>query len=163
MSEFVAHTAAAGVTPTIARHSYAKLGKSHAFEAQPAVLHFGGYKLNKVHTQKLRLVNRSDRSQRVHIIVPTTPYFKAKYDKKGLVAPGMAEEVTIEFMPTEWRCAPACRGFHACAPAAAILCAAPCSPCHRLGCACLVLSLCVLPSPRCSMAQVLLRLREAAQ
>ena len=135
MSEFVAHTAAAGVTPTIARHSYAKLGKSHAFEAQPAVLHFGGYKLNKVHTQKLRLVNRSDRSQRVHIIVPTTPYFKAKYNKKGLVAPGMAEEVTIEFMPTEWRCVARTPAPHACVKH--LLCALP----HDVS------VICVVPRP----------------
>lgn len=102
-SEFVAHTAAPGTNPAIQRHAYAKLGKAHSFEAQPAVMHFGGYTLNKVHQHKLRIVNRSDRSQRVNIIVPTTPYFKAVYDKKGLIAPGMAEEVTIEFMPTEWR------------------------------------------------------------
>ena len=104
MSDFVAFTAAPGTNPVIDRHSYAKLGKASGFEAQPAVMHFGGYTLNKVHQQKLRIVNTSERSQRVNIIVPTTPYFRAKFQKKGLIAPGMAEEVTVEFMPTEWRC-----------------------------------------------------------
>ena len=82
---------------------YATIGSNGALEARPSVLHFGGFELNKVHEQVLRIVNVSGVSQRLHIIMPGTPYLQARVDKKGAIAPGMSEDVTIQFRPTEWR------------------------------------------------------------
>eukprot|EP00899_Mesostigma_viride_P017824 jgi/Mesvir1/26042/Mv26553-RA.1 len=82
---------------------YAKLGNNRFFEVRPAILHFGGYRVGKTHAQKIRVVNVSERSRRLHIIEPATPFFRIKCNKQGLIAPGMCEEVVVEFVPTEWR------------------------------------------------------------
>ena len=43
------------------------------------------------------MVNLSESSQRMHIINPTTPFFKIRnVQKKGVVAPGIAEEIIID-------------------------------------------------------------------
>lgn len=82
---------------------YAKLGKNAVLEIRPAVLHFGGYQVNQVHTQKVRVVNISREAQRVHIMNPTTASFKARNNKKGLIAPGMSEDIYIDFVPSAWQ------------------------------------------------------------
>ena len=79
------------------KHSFAQVGTTNAFEARPAIVHFGGYEVNKVHEQVVRVLNRTKKSQRLHILNPSTPYFHIRYDKKGAVAPGMSEDITIEF------------------------------------------------------------------
>jgi len=50
-----------------------------------------------------RIMNSSLRTQRFIIHEPTTKYFKARMSKLGAVAPGMWEEMTIEFTPDEHR------------------------------------------------------------
>ena len=73
--------------------------------AQPAVLHFGGYELNKRQTQTLRVVNKSLDTIRLALLKPTTPYFQLRWkrEKPGFLAPGMTLEVEVDFAPTEWR------------------------------------------------------------
>jgi hypothetical protein len=39
----------------------------------------------------------------MHILPPTTPYFKIHYAKKGMVPAGMAEDIYIQFTPTEFK------------------------------------------------------------
>ena len=51
----------------------------------------------------MHLLNASPVSQRLHILPPTTPSFKIFYNKKGVVAPGMTQPVTIVFEPKEYR------------------------------------------------------------
>ena len=82
---------------------YAKLEGNEALVPQPSVVHFGGYKLNRVHVQKVSVLNTSDLSQRLHVINTTTPFFRVRYNKKGRVAPGMSEDIFIEFKPNAWR------------------------------------------------------------
>jgi hypothetical protein len=82
---------------------YATIGTNGALVAEPGVLHFGGFEPGKRHTQVLRIVNRSPVSQRLHIIPPSTPHFKATCDKKGTLAPGMCEEIVVEFLPEQLR------------------------------------------------------------
>jgi hypothetical protein len=78
--------------------------KSNAFFAtEPSVLHFAGFKVGRKHMQTLRIKNISGTSRRLHILQPTTPYFQIKMQKIGLVAPGMSEEVTVEFTPSDLR------------------------------------------------------------
>jgi len=82
---------------------YAKLGKNALLECRPAVVHFGGYELHQRHTQKIKIVNVSRESQNVHIINPTTPYFRASFQKTGLIAPGMSQEIEVIFQPNAWQ------------------------------------------------------------
>ena len=67
------------------------------------MVHFGGYQLHEIHTQYLRVINISSTSQRLNIINPTTPHFKVRCDKRGIVAPGMEETIAIDFIPHEWK------------------------------------------------------------
>ncbi|KAG2423826.1 hypothetical protein HXX76_014986 [Chlamydomonas incerta] len=83
---------------------YSKVGNTRILQAEPAVLNFGGYELGKVYSQVLRIRNVRASGTRFHIIPPSTPFFKATCPaKKGLLAPGMTEEVTVEFCPTQYR------------------------------------------------------------
>ncbi|DBA94356.1 TPA: hypothetical protein ACH3X1_001962 [Trebouxia sp. C0004] len=83
---------------------YATIGHNACLEARPSVVHFGGFIVGSVHEQRVRLCNTSSSSTGTQIILPTTPYFKACCDnKKGLLAPGLEDVITVEFCPTEWR------------------------------------------------------------
>lgn len=82
---------------------YASIGTNGALVAEPGVLHFGGFEPGKRHSQVLRIVNSSPVSQRLHIIPPATPHFRATCDKKGTLAPGMCEEIVVEFLPEQLR------------------------------------------------------------
>ena len=55
---------------------YATIGHNACLEARPAVVHFGGFTLGNVHEQRIRLCNTSPSSTRMHIVLPTTTYFK---------------------------------------------------------------------------------------
>eukprot|EP00227_Mantoniella_beaufortii_P014551 CAMPEP_0197576992 /NCGR_PEP_ID=MMETSP1326-20131121/1787_1 /TAXON_ID=1155430 /ORGANISM="Genus nov. species nov., Strain RCC2288" /LENGTH=475 /DNA_ID=CAMNT_0043139983 /DNA_START=68 /DNA_END=1492 /DNA_ORIENTATION=- len=82
---------------------YATVGGNSTFSVTPPVMHFGGYTLGKVHRQRFVVTNHSNTSKRLHVIVPGTSFFKATCEKRGLMAPGMSEVITVEFCPTEVR------------------------------------------------------------
>eukprot|EP00200_Dunaliella_tertiolecta_P013188 CAMPEP_0202393904 /NCGR_PEP_ID=MMETSP1127-20130417/93151_1 /ASSEMBLY_ACC=CAM_ASM_000462 /TAXON_ID=3047 /ORGANISM="Dunaliella tertiolecta, Strain CCMP1320" /LENGTH=500 /DNA_ID=CAMNT_0048996499 /DNA_START=1421 /DNA_END=2920 /DNA_ORIENTATION=- len=83
---------------------YAQTGRTEVLAAEPGVIHFGGFELGKCYSTTLHIRNISASSTRLHIIPPSTVYFKAECnDKKGMLAPGMAEVITVEFSPTEYR------------------------------------------------------------
>ena len=67
------------------------------------MVHFGGYDLEDVNTQVLRITNSGAVPKRIHIIPPTTPHFKLRYNKLGVVAPGMSQDVYVDFFPDEYR------------------------------------------------------------
>ena len=48
---------------------------------------------------KLRLINNSSAPQRLHILPPQTKYFKIRYQKKGMIPTGVAEDIYIQFTP----------------------------------------------------------------
>lgn len=83
--------------------AFAQLHTNDIIEARPQILHFGGFQIHKEHLQRLHLLNISPSSLRLSIIGPSTPWFRITYDKKGLLAPGMSEDVTVIFSPHEWR------------------------------------------------------------
>ena len=60
---------------------------------------FAGYELRKTHTLKVKLINNSPAPQRLHILPPTTSFFKIKYHKKGMVPPGISEDIFVQFTP----------------------------------------------------------------
>lgn len=82
---------------------YAKLQKNSAIEAEPAVLHFGGFELGKSYQQVLNLVNISSDVINIHILPTQTKYFQIKYSKKYRLVPGLSYTVTVQFCPDEWR------------------------------------------------------------
>lgn len=86
-----------------APHSYHKLGAAGAIAAEPRAVHFSGIQSGQTFTAKLRLLNTSGAAVRMHINAPSTPFFKVDVQKRGRVMPGMAEEVTVSFHPTDLR------------------------------------------------------------
>ncbi len=82
---------------------YAKIGRAIAIEAVPSVINFAGFQVGQVNVQTLRLINMVAQPTRVHVLVPQTPFFRIKFDKKGTIPAGMSEDITVEFIPTEMR------------------------------------------------------------
>lgn len=64
---------------------------------------FAGFELNKTHTLKVRILNVSPSPQRIHVLPPSTKYFKIRYHKKGMVPPGVSEDIYISFTPSDNR------------------------------------------------------------
>ncbi|XP_063788888.1 cilia- and flagella-associated protein 221 isoform X2 [Pseudophryne corroboree] len=82
---------------------YAKLVRNGSVEAEPGVLHFGGYKIGKCHQQTLRLVNISTDVSNLHIIPPQSKHFTISYRKANRLVPGLAFTIHVRFIPDEWR------------------------------------------------------------
>ncbi|NWX20590.1 PCDP1 protein, partial [Aegotheles bennettii] len=82
---------------------YSELQRSKVVQAEPAVLHYGGYEVGKHHQQTLKLVNISGDIINLHIIPPQTKYFQIKYNKTHRLVPGLSYVVTVDFCPDEWR------------------------------------------------------------
>ncbi|NXA42762.1 PCDP1 protein, partial [Eudromia elegans] len=83
--------------------TYSKLQRNDVIQAEPAVLHYGGYEMGKHHQQMLKLINISGDVINLHIIPPQTNYFQIKYNKTHRLVPGLAFVVTVDFCPDEWR------------------------------------------------------------
>lgn len=64
---------------------------------------FAGYEVKKSQNLKLTIKNVSSGPQRLSILPTSTAFFKAHYNKKGQLAPGMSEVLIISFTPPEWR------------------------------------------------------------
>ncbi|XP_009994322.1 PREDICTED: primary ciliary dyskinesia protein 1 [Chaetura pelagica] len=82
---------------------YSELQRSKVVQAEPAVLHYGGYEVGKHHQQALKLINISGDVINLHIIPPQTRYFQIKYNKTHRLVPGLSYVVTVDFCPDEWR------------------------------------------------------------
>ncbi|XP_050756186.1 cilia- and flagella-associated protein 221 [Gymnogyps californianus] len=82
---------------------YSELQRSKIIQAEPAVLHYGGYEVGKHHQQMLKLINISGDVINLHIIPPQTKYFQIKYNKTHRLVPGLSYVVTVDFCPDEWR------------------------------------------------------------
>mmetsp|Transcript_4936 Transcript_4936/g.12476 ORF Transcript_4936/g.12476 Transcript_4936/m.12476 type:complete len:999 (-) Transcript_4936:141-3137(-) len=89
--------------PLLDDHVYSKLQRNKFFEAQPSVVYFGGFQLDSTHEQVVHVVNVSSETKRMHILQCETPFFRVHVRKKGRVAPGMSEELVVQFTPNEWR------------------------------------------------------------
>lgn len=79
------------------------IGTNGYIEIDPFIVKFSGFEAGKVNIAKTRIINCSSKSQRVHILPPSTPFFSIKFDKKGQLAPGMSEDIFIHFTPNDYK------------------------------------------------------------
>ena len=54
-------------------------------------MHFGGFEVGKVYTQRFVVTNTGRKSQRLQILEPTSQFFAVRCEGKGSLAPGMSE------------------------------------------------------------------------
>ena len=80
-------------------NQFHKVGNNGIFAANPAQVKFAGYELRKTHTLKVKLINNSAAPQRLHILPPSTAFFKIKYNKKGMIPTGISEDIFVQFTP----------------------------------------------------------------
>ncbi|KDO32746.1 hypothetical protein SPRG_02444 [Saprolegnia parasitica CBS 223.65] len=99
---------AARATPTdpkllrpLVSQQFGLVGRNAVLEAVPQAVHFGGFALGVTHTQRVRILNKSTATTRLHLLVPTAAPFRVEYDRKGNIYAGMSEEIFIAFTPTE--------------------------------------------------------------
>ena len=64
---------------------------------------FAGFEVKMTQNLKVSIKNISPSPQRLSILPTSTPYFKAHYNKKGQMAPGMSEVLVVSFTPPDWR------------------------------------------------------------
>jgi hypothetical protein len=55
------------------------------------------------HRAQVRVINKSDKKQRIHVLPPQTPSFKFDVTNNGFIRPGLAQEIKITFRPSEYR------------------------------------------------------------
>ncbi len=67
------------------------------------MLNFKGFQVRKTIVKKVTIKNVSEVPQRVSILPTNTAFFKPKFNKRGNLAPGLSEEVFVQFVPSEWR------------------------------------------------------------
>jgi hypothetical protein len=80
----------------LAKHNqFDAVGSNGLFGASPSIVRFAGFELRKTHTLKVKLINNSPAPQRLHILPPSTPYFKIKYHKKGMIPSGISEDIYV--------------------------------------------------------------------
>ncbi|RHY35228.1 hypothetical protein DYB32_000277 [Aphanomyces invadans] len=87
----------------LASHKFPYVGGNPALEAIPQVVHFGGFRLNQTLTQKVRILNKSSASTRMHIVTPTESPFHIENNRRGTVYPGMSEDLVVMFTGTEFK------------------------------------------------------------
>ncbi|XP_063144803.1 cilia- and flagella-associated protein 221 [Candoia aspera] len=82
---------------------YAKLLRNNVIQAKPAIMHYGGFEIEKHQQQVLKLINISGEVINFHIIPPETKYFQIQYNKIQRLVPGLSFTVMVDFCPDEWQ------------------------------------------------------------
>jgi hypothetical protein len=98
----LAESSAAKGPNILVDRTYELLQRNDILEVRPTQLHFSGFRIHHEHVQKLRVLNISPNALRLSIVAPSTQWFKVKFHKKGLLAPGMSEDLEVLFYPTDW-------------------------------------------------------------
>lgn len=94
----------APVNPLLKSQLFTRLSSNEVLTCSPSVVHFGGFQTGGVSTQILYVVNKGNKPVHYHIIPPLSVHFRAMcLSKKGALSPGKADEIMIEFEPTEYR------------------------------------------------------------
>ncbi|XP_071958358.1 cilia- and flagella-associated protein 221-like [Antedon mediterranea] len=97
------HTASPVPNHLLDTKIFHKISQNELIQARPASIHFAGFAPGKLHKLTLTLGNVSTEVVKMHIIPPTTKYFKIWYTKGDRLVPGLTMDCTIEFRPDEWR------------------------------------------------------------
>ena len=87
---------------------YDKVGTTGFVIADPASIIYEGFEKMKLNIKKLKIINNSTKPQRVHILPPTSSFFRIHFNKKGNLAPGVSEEVSVHFSPNEYKYSTEC-------------------------------------------------------
>lgn len=66
-------------------------------------MHFGGFEVGKVYTQRFTVTNAGRKSQRLQILEPSSEYFAVRWEGKGSLAPGMSDTVRVDFCADDLR------------------------------------------------------------
>ncbi|XP_065839595.1 cilia- and flagella-associated protein 221-like [Oscarella lobularis] len=82
---------------------FTQIGRNSLVQAEPATIHFAGFRKNETCTRILRIKNVSSECQRVHLIPPTTKEFSTVYKSKGSLVPGLSFDVAVGFHGSEHR------------------------------------------------------------
>lgn len=82
---------------------YDKVGSNLNVIAEPAMAKFSGFEINKLNVLKIRIINKTTHPHRIYVLPPKSEYFNVKFDKKGAIPSGMAEELYVHFKPTEYK------------------------------------------------------------
>lgn len=98
--KILAETKPGKVNPIATNNVFDTVGSNGIFQASPSVLKFAGFEANKTHTLKVKIINNSPAPQRLHILPPQTPFFKIRYNKKGMLPTGVSEDIYVQFTPT---------------------------------------------------------------
>ncbi len=70
------------INSLMVKHEYERVSSNENFVITPSIVHMGGFKLHTKQKGFVRIINKSNVSQRLHILGPTSPYFKIDYKKK---------------------------------------------------------------------------------
>jgi len=104
--------ALAVANPIADGRAFIRQGQNRYFSVEPPEIHFAGYTIGRTHCRTLRVRNISARSRRICVLPPTTSFFSVRMLKLGSVAPGMCEEITVEFTPRDHTYYYDCVRFH---------------------------------------------------
>lgn len=55
---------------------YSKVGSTQILAVEPSVIHFSGFEVGQIMKQVVRIINKHGQGTRIHIVPPTTPFFK---------------------------------------------------------------------------------------
>ena len=83
--------------------TYETVGTNGIIEADPQVLKFAGFELNKINTKRILIRNTSGMPRRIYVLPATTKPFNFVCSKKGNIAPGMSEEIFVQFTPDAYK------------------------------------------------------------
>lgn len=103
--ELVAESRLDNVPPNrlLDNEAYDKVGNSGTVAADPPMVHFSGFEPGQLLTKVVKIITSAARPQRFHLMPPTTPFFTMRCDKRGVIGPGMYEEVLVTFHAADLR------------------------------------------------------------
>lgn len=79
---------------------YDNTASTSCFVAEPSAVHFAGAQRGKRHVRGVRIINRSGYLAGLHVLPCEGSTFQARLaNKRGAVAPGLAEVVHVECRP----------------------------------------------------------------
>ncbi|CAD8145233.1 unnamed protein product [Paramecium pentaurelia] len=85
------------------KYEYDKVGTNQNVIVEPAVVKFCGFEIGKLNEIKVRVINKNKQPQRIYVFPPKSEIFNVKFDKKGAIPSGMAEELYVQFKPQEYK------------------------------------------------------------